>query len=126
PYFRISRIIDEMNANFRTLIGEYPSGMKVNALVAGKNYGVRDEYVAVGNGTAEIADVLSRTLLDGKKAGSASPMFNELKKCQVIKENQMETRVHFKYTADDVVNYFSANKLDVVLLTNPDAFLAIA
>ncbi|MBO6006269.1 MAG: aminotransferase, partial [Paludibacteraceae bacterium] len=102
------------------------SGMKVNALVAGKNYGVRDEYVAVGNGTAEIADVLSRTLLDGKKAGSASPMFNELKKCQVIKENQMETSVDFIYTADDVVNYFSANKLDVVLLTNPDAFLAIA
>ena len=28
PYFRSSEIIDEMQANFRTLIGEYPSGIE--------------------------------------------------------------------------------------------------
>ena len=32
PYFPSSRIVDEMQANFRTLLTEYPSGMKVNTL----------------------------------------------------------------------------------------------
>ena len=36
PYFNESRILDEMEAFFRTLISEYPPGMKVNSLIASK------------------------------------------------------------------------------------------
>lgn len=39
PYFHSSKIIDEMEANFRTLVAEYPSGMKVNTLLASKCWG---------------------------------------------------------------------------------------
>ena len=45
PYFNESRIIDEMEAFFRTLISEYPSGMKVNSLIASKCWGVKEEYI---------------------------------------------------------------------------------
>ena len=34
PYFHRSRIIDEMQNNFRTLVSEYPSGMGVNSKLA--------------------------------------------------------------------------------------------
>lgn len=36
PYFPRKRMIDEMKANFETLLREYPSGMGVNSLLAGK------------------------------------------------------------------------------------------
>lgn len=39
PYFNKSRIIDEMEAFFKTLIAEYPSGMKVNSLIASQCWG---------------------------------------------------------------------------------------
>ena len=62
PYFRRSRIIDELEANFRTLLGEYPSGMKVNTLLASKCWGVREEYIIPGNGAAELIKALMENL----------------------------------------------------------------
>ena len=52
PYFNKSRIIDEMEAFFKTLIAEYPSGMKVNSLIASQCWGVKEEYIIPGNGAA--------------------------------------------------------------------------
>ena len=54
PYFPSERMRDEMRANFDTLLTEYPSGMYVNALLAGKCWGIRQEYVVPGNGAAEL------------------------------------------------------------------------
>ena len=47
PYFNESRIVDEMQAQFRTLIADYPSGMKVNSLLASKCWGIKEEYVVL-------------------------------------------------------------------------------
>ena len=54
PYFSSSRIIEEMQAFFPTLIAEYPSGMKVNSLLASKCWGVAEKYIVPGNGAAEL------------------------------------------------------------------------
>ena len=54
PYFPPQRMKDEMRANFDVLLTQYPSGMSVNALLAGKYFGVNEAYVAVGNGAAEL------------------------------------------------------------------------
>jgi len=43
PYFPPQRMLDEIKANMETLITEYPSGMKVNSLLAAKNFGVHQE-----------------------------------------------------------------------------------
>ena len=75
PYFRNSRIIDEMNANFRTLVGEYPSGMKVNTLLASKCWGVKEEYIVPGNGAAELIKALMEELPGS--LGIIRPTFEE-------------------------------------------------
>ncbi|MGN1187579.1 MAG: NTP transferase domain-containing protein, partial [Lachnospiraceae bacterium] len=54
PFFPNQRFMDEMKANFETLIREYPSGMAVNSLLAAKYFELRPEHVCVGNGTAEL------------------------------------------------------------------------
>ncbi len=50
PYFGESRIVEEMKANFGTLVLEYPSGLKVNTLLASKCWGVKEDYIVPGNG----------------------------------------------------------------------------
>lgn len=62
PYFNQSKIIDEMKANFCTLVSEYPSGMKVNTLIASKCWNVKEEYIIPGNGAAELIKVLMEIL----------------------------------------------------------------
>lgn len=109
PYFPTKRMLDEMRANFDTLVGAHPSGMQVNALVAGKNLGVRESYVAVGNGTAEIVDVLQRTLFKGKKLDF---VLEDLRKDSANPD--------FRFYADDVIRYFSDKAAAV--LVNPDTF----
>ena len=54
PYFPKARMIEEMKANFEPLLRDYPSGMGVNSLLAAKYFGVRHDYMVVGNGAAEI------------------------------------------------------------------------
>ena len=54
PFFGESRIVEEMKANFGTLVSEYPSGLKVNTLLASKCWGVKEDYIVPGNGAAEL------------------------------------------------------------------------
>lgn len=75
PYFRDSRIVDEMEANFRTLIGEYPSGMKVNTLLASKCWNIKEEYIIPGNGAAELIKILMEHL--SGSLGIIRPTFEE-------------------------------------------------
>ena len=50
PYFNRSKIIDEMQNNFRTLVSEYPAGMAVNSKLASKCWNVKEEYIIPGHG----------------------------------------------------------------------------
>ena len=118
PYFPTKRMLDEMRANFDTLVSAHPSGMQVNALVAGKNLGVRESYVAVGNGTAEIMDVLKGKLED-MKLGFVS---QDLRK-GILEGNRKAENSDFKYAADDVIRYFENNRVDAAVFVNPDDFL---
>lgn len=120
PYFRNSRIIDEMNANFRTLIGEYPSGMKVNTLLASKCWGVKEEYVIPGNGAAELIKALMEDLPG--TLGVTRPTFEEYPN-----RRNPETLVTFvpknadyRYSSKDLMEFFGKNHADNLLLINPD------
>ena len=120
PYFRSSEIIDEMQANFRTLIGEYPSGMKVNTLLASKCWGVKEDYIVPGNGAAELIKALME-LLPGK-LGITRPTFEEYPN-----RRESESLVTFipqnneyRYSVQDLMNFFEKNPADNILLINPD------
>lgn len=120
PYFRSSNIIDEMEANFRTLIGEYPSGMKVNTLCASKCWGIREEYIVPGNGAAELIKVLMENLQGS--LGVVRPTFeeypNRLSADRLV--TYVPTRSDFRYTADDLMAFFGEHRADNLLLINPD------
>ena len=120
PYFPSSRMLNEMRANFSTLLTEYPSGMYVNSLIAGKCFGVKQEYIVPGNGAAELIKSLM-TLLPGK-IGVTYPTFEEYpnRRSKESVEIFMPKNDDFRYTADDLINFFSEQKVDTLLLINPD------
>ena len=120
PYFNESRIIDEIEANFRTLIAEYPSGMKVNTLLASKCWGVKEEYIIPGNGAAELIKALME-LLPGT-LGIVRPTFEEYPNRRdtdglvtFVPQNE-----DFRYTADDLMTYFGEHPAENLLIINPD------
>lgn len=51
--------------NFERLVREYPSGMRVNSLLAAKYFGISQEYICIGNGAAELIKALM-SRLEGK------------------------------------------------------------
>lgn len=120
PYFSRSRIVDEMQANFQTLLSEYPSGMKVNTLLASKCWGVRDEYIIPGNGAAELIKALMEMLTG--TMGVTRPTFEEYPNRRDAE--QLVTFVpqdkDYRYTADDLMAFFGKNHADNLLLINPD------
>ena len=120
PYFSRSKIIDEMQANFRTLISEYPSGMKVNTLLASKCWGVKEDYIVPGNGAAELIKALME-ILPGT-LGVTRPTFEEYPNRR--DKESLVTFVpqnnEYRYSAQDLMDYFDKNPADNILLINPD------
>ena len=120
PYFQRSRIIDEMEANFRTLVSEYPSGMKVNTLLASKCWRIKEEYVIPGNGAAELIKAMMENLTG--KMGVVRPTFeeypNRLDESQVVA--YLPESADFRYGTDDLISFFGKNHVENLLLINPD------
>lgn len=120
PYFPSERLKDEMRANFDTLLTEYPSGMYVNSLLAGKCFGVRQNHIVPGNGAAElIKSLMERT---GGRLGVIYPTFEEYPNrlpAESLVVYAPETE-DFHYTVADVTGYFSSHPVDSLLIINPD------
>ena len=120
PYFNESRIIDELEAYFRTLIAEYPSGMKVNTLLASKCWGVKEKFIIPGNGAAELIKALME-MLPGT-LGVVRPTFEEYpnRRDKESLVTFIPQNSDYRYTADDLMKYFSEHPVDNLLLINPD------
>lgn len=118
PYFPPKRLMDEIKANFETLLTQYPSGMRVNSLLAAKDFGVKQEYILVGNGAAE----LIKALMEGEtgKVGFVRPTFEEYyNRCDPALRVVYQPE-GFTYTADDLMREFSGKGISTLLLINPD------
>ena len=120
PYFPPKRMIEEMKSNFEILLRQYPSGMGVNSLLGGKYFGIKQEYVCVGNGAAELIKSLMGKLAG--KMGMIFPTFEEY-------SNRQETRKivayipqndNFSYTVADIKQFFGTQEIQSLLLINPD------
>lgn len=121
PYFPTPKMKDELCANFDVLLQEYPSGMFVNSLLAGKYFNIRQEYVCVGNGAAELIKSAMENFND-KKIGVVYPTFeeypNRLPKGNVIQ--YIPQNADFTYTSDDLKMFFCDKDIKLLLLVNPD------
>lgn len=120
PYFNRSKIIDEMQENFRTLVSEYPAGMGVNSKLASECWYIKEEYIVPGNGAAELIKALMENL-EGK-VGVVRPTFEEYP--NRLSDKQVITFVPqnntFRYGADDLIEFFRNNRVENLLLINPD------
>ena len=120
PYFPNQRLRDELAASFQRLLTEYPSGQRVNNLLAAKDFGVKEDYIIVGNGAAELIKVLFEQTLG--RVGIIRPTFeeypNRLMLDQIV---AYETQApDFSYSADDIMSYFEDKKIWTLVLINPD------
>lgn len=121
PYFPTPKMRDELRANFDVLLQEYPSGMFVNSLLAGKYFNIRQEYVCVGNGAAELIKSAMENFAD-KKIGVVYPTFEEYPN-RLLKENVVQyipQNADFAYKADDLMTFFDGKGVNMLLLVNPD------
>lgn len=119
PYFPPKKMIDEMQSSFTTLLTQYPSGMNVNSLLAGKLFNVKPNYIVAGNGAAELIKSLMDD--DRSKLGVIYPTFEEYPnrhKGQIV--SFLPSNNDLKYSADDIEDYFSDKDISSLLLINPD------
>lgn len=120
PYFPTPRMKAELKANFDTLMTEYPSGMYVNSLLAGKYFGVKQKFIVVGNGAAE----LIKSLMEHCQGytGVVYPTFEEyphrLPKERIV--SFVPQNDNLGYTAADLKDFFANKQIDTLLLINPD------
>ncbi|MDE5612916.1 MAG: NTP transferase domain-containing protein, partial [Odoribacter sp.] len=82
PYFPNPKLLAEIKANFERLITQYPSGMRVNSLLAAKNFNLRPEFIVIGNGATELIKSLME-ILKGN-IGITYPTFEEYSNCNSL------------------------------------------
>ena len=120
PYFPSAKLKAEIKANFDRLIGEYPSGMKVISLLAAKYFGIKQDYICVGNGATELIKSIMGKITG--KIGICYPTFEEYPNrnsenefVRFIPQNE-----NFTYNVSDLINFFSNKSIKSLLLINPD------
>jgi len=120
PYYPPKKMVEEMQASFTDLLTQYPSGMRVNSMLAAKNFGVHKEHILIGNGAAELIRSLMTKVIHGK-VGIIRPTFeeyfNRYAEETVIYQS---TEEGFRYSVSDLIDYFGANRVDWLCLINPD------
>ena len=119
PYFPPKTLVEEMKANFESLLESYPSGDKQQSLLAGKIFGIKPEYVAVGNGAAELIAGYA-DFIEGKVV-VPYPTFNEYpERFGDSRTVWLKTDDNFSYALDDILDCVDKNDAKSVLLINPE------
>lgn len=120
PYYPTQRLKEELRANFDCLLTNYPSGMRVNALIAAKNFNVCEMNLVVGNGAAELIKAVME-LISGK-IGLIRPTFEEYpNRCD--SENldiYIPRNEDFSYDADHLIAHFGDKNINCLIVINPD------
>ena len=116
PYFPPKRLMDEMKANFENLLTQYPSGMKVNSLLAAKNFGVHQEHIVVGNGAAELIKCLMEKI-EGK-VGLIRPTFEEYPNRYSESDSVVYSpdNSNLSYSVKNVMDFFEGKNIKNLLI----------
>lgn len=118
PYFPPQKMKDEIMASTSRLISGYPSGMRIVKLLASKVLNIDSQYLLVTNGIEEALYCLCRNM---KKVGVILPTRMEL--LNELKDKTVEFHVNsedFSFTADDVIEFFSGQDINWLVLYNPN------
>lgn len=116
PYFPTPVMESEIQAYFHDILSQYPSGLGVQNLLAGKMLGVDESRVLVGNGAAELIRALASVVRG--TVGVVYPTFNEYPESLEGCEIKPFLPSGGRYDVDDLIAW-SAD-CDNLLLINPD------
>ena len=120
PFFPPERLIQEIKANFDTLLTQYPSGQSVLRLLGARMFGTHPEQIVVGNGAAELIQALQASF--GGVTGVVRPSFEEY----AHRTDPQKLKVfapgapHFRYSVDDLLEFCETENVDRLILVNPD------
>ena len=120
PFYPNKKLISEMKSNFENLLKDYPSGLEVNNILAANFFGIKKEFICIGNGAAELIKILM-VQIDGK-IGIIYPTFQEYpnrKNKSDIVPFYVEN-YDFKYNAKDIQVFFEKKNIESLLIINPD------
>lgn len=118
PYYPPQKMIDQMKYFFQILCEQYPSGMNIQRLNAASMFNLDEEYLLVGNGAAELINVLGKILKGRVSIGV--PSFNEyircFKKCII---QTIDNAVNdYDYSLESILA--EIEHTDNLLIVNPD------
>lgn len=120
PYFPPKKMVEEIKSNFTELMSQYPSGLRVNSLLAAKNFGLEQEHIVVGNGAAE----LIKSLMENsgfKRVGFIRPTFEEYPNRFAYEHVIYDCAENdFRYSAEDIMSFYDDKEIDAMVLINPD------
>lgn len=118
-FYPSKKMMDEMVTSFHTLVTQYPSGNDVNSLLAGKIFDVDHNMIIVGNGITElIREIMNQV---NGRIGIIQTAFNEyIRRIKGQKIIYTPENSDFAYTAEDLINYYSVNRIDTLVISNPD------
>ena len=120
PYYPPRRMINEIKNSFATLLTEYPSGMRINSLLAAKNFGVKIEQIVIGNGAAELIKAIMERFTG--KTGFVRPTFEEYPNRYSKEEAEImyPTAEDFSYGYNEIVEHFADKNIKNLVIINPD------
>lgn len=120
PYYPTKPLVDEIKANFENLLYHYPSGMKVNSLLAAKEFDINQDNIVVGNGAAELIKSIMSTIKG--RTGFIKPTFEEYPNRLPEEEHIVFNVVSddFSYSAEDIINYFCDKEIKNLIVVNPE------
>lgn len=128
PYYPPQKMLNQISFFFKDLLTQYPSGMDIQKLNASDMFGVDADYLLMGNGAAELIDVLGRILTG--RLSVCVPVFNEYLRCftqceiREIDSGANGYRYHLPQLLEEIEH------TDHLLIVNPDnpsgAFLTYA
>lgn len=120
PYYPPRKMKEEMRASFDALLTNYPSGTRVNTLLASKDFNIHEENIFVGNGAAELIRSLMGTMTG--KTGFIRPTFEEYPNRYPEAESVvLQTKgPDYAYTAREVMDFFGEKGISNLVIINPD------
>lgn len=119
PYFPPKEMVEKLRYELPTLLTQYPSGLSVQNMNAGRLYNVDESHIFVGNGAAELINALGH-ISKGKKVAVNIPAFNEYVRC--FKESEIieiDNSIH-DYKLDISSIKSAIDKADITIVINPD------
>lgn len=119
PFFPSTQMIEKFKNELPILMTQYPSGLNVQNMNAGRLFGVDDNHIVVGNGAAELINALGHIVGDAA-VGVNLPSFNEYVRCfNKATINEIDNS-KFDYQLNVAAIKESIDKNLYTVIVNPD------